>query len=629
MRALILVLVCSVLAPFVIAQSQHNFWAFGFGAGLDFSSGSPVPVSTSLSTDEGTASICDASGQLLFYTNGENVWDRNGNVMPNGSGLFGSYSTSQSALIVPFPDDPQRYYIFTAPAEAGQWVGQPNAAYSVVDVSTNVGNGDVVSANVLLDGPVTERLTAARHANGRDVWVLYHRAESDAFLAYLVTCDGVQGPVVSNIGRPMITNADGSGSSIIGCMKINQQGTRLASAWGNLVPYSVTDWWCATYFDLLDFDNSTGQLTNILSDSIGGTPELFSRGYGVEFAPNGNVVYMSDHGLFNGGGYSTIRQYDLANADPMNTEYVVANGFQAFGSLQLAPDGSIYSARLNGATYLSAITAPDVVGPSCSYLDYAVSLGANVSTWGLPNHWDTYPDPPPDDPIALHDTLVCADGEPITLDATWSHPFQTPTYLWSTGETSASITVNTSGRYTVEVQLPCSTLVDTVDVQFGGTPIDLGADVSTCDDVPVTLDPGPLSGSTVWNTGDTTASIVVEEPGTYTLYLIDTLGCTSSDAVTVTTRNCACPLYLPTAFTPNGDGINDVLAAGMDCSPTSFELELFDRWGHRVHRTTDPTFAWTGDELPIGVYAYILRYAWEAQDGERNMRRSGNVTLVR
>ncbi|MBK7482265.1 MAG: hypothetical protein IPI72_05870 [Flavobacteriales bacterium] len=189
-------------------------------------------------------------------------------------------------------------------------------------------------------------------------------------------------------------------------MKLNRQGSKLASAWGNLIPYSTSDWWSSTYFDVLDFDNSTGYLSNIISDSIGGTSELFSRGYGVEFAPNGQLVYMSDHGLLNGGGYSTIRQYDLTGPDPMNNEVVLANENRAFGTLQLAPDGKLYMARLNGATYLSAITNPDVVGPGCGFVDNAVSLGANPSTWGLPNHWDTYPTPPPDDPIALRDTLL-------------------------------------------------------------------------------------------------------------------------------------------------------------------------------------------------------------------------------
>jgi gliding motility-associated-like protein len=622
-------LIACLLAFACSAQAQHHFWPFGFNAGLDFSSGAPVAITTPMSTDEGCTSICDATGQLLFYSNGETVWDRNNNAMPNGTGLFGHFSTSQSALIVPVPDDPQRYYLFTAPAQGGEWTGQPNAAYSIVDMVANGGNGDVVTANVLLDGPVTERLTATYHANGRDVWVLYHRWESDAYIAYLVTCQGVEGPVVSHIGQAMHGNPDGSGASPIGCMRMNQQGDRLANAWGRSVAITSSDWQSTAYFDVLDFDNGTGLLSNLRSDSIGGTPELFSRGYGVEFAPNGSLVYMSDHGLLNGGGYSTIRQYDLTSADPMNNEVVLANENRAFGSLQLAPDGKIYAARLNGATYLSAITSPDVPGPGCGFVDNAVSTGTHPSTWGLPNHWDTYPTAPPDDPIALRDTLLCSDGGPVTLDATWTHPFHTPSYLWSTGETSASITVAGSGRYTVEVQLPCSTVVDTVDVRFGGTPFTLGADRNTCDDVPATLDPGPVSGSLLWSTGDTTRSITVQATGTYTLWLTDSLGCTSSDAVAVITRNCRCPLYLPNAFTPNGDGINDGLAVSMDCTPTAFELEVYDRWGRRIHRTTDPAFAWSGDALPIGVYAYTLRYAWQAEDGERRVQRQGSVTLVR
>lgn len=630
MRILCSFLACTLLAFACSAQAQHHFWPFGFNAGLDFSSGAPVAISTPLSTDEGCTSICDVAGQLLFYSDGENVWDRNNNVMPNGTGLFGSFSSSQSALIVPVPDDPQRFYLFTAPAQAGEWVGQPNAAYSIVDMAANGGNGDVVTANVLLDGPVTERLTATYHANGRDVWVLYHRWESDAYLAYLVTCLGVEGPVVTHIGQAMHGNPDGSGASPIGCMRMNRQGDRLGNTWGRSVPITNSEWLSTAYFEVLDFDNSTGQLSNIRSDSIGGTPELFSRGYGVEFSPNGTLVYMSDQGLVNGnGGYSTIRQYDLTSADPMNNAYVVATENRAFGSLQLAPDGKIYVARLNGATYLSAITNPDVPGPGCGIVNNAVSTGTHPSTWGLPNHWDTYPTSPPDGPIALRDTLLCSGDDAITLDATWAHPFHTPSYLWSTGETSASITVDSSGRYTVEVQLPCSTLVDTVDVRFGGTLFSLGSDRSTCDDVPATLDPGPVSGSMLWSTGDTSRSITVQDAGTYTLWLTDSLGCTSSDAVVVTTRNCRCPLYLPNAFTPNGDGINDRLAVGMDCTPTAFELVVFDRWGRSIHRSTEPSLTWNGDSLPTGVYTYMLSYAWQAQDGERRVRRTGSVTLVR
>ncbi|HPF89517.1 MAG TPA: gliding motility-associated C-terminal domain-containing protein [Flavobacteriales bacterium] len=611
------------------AQPQHGFWAFGFGAGIDLSSGTPLSISTPLSTDEGCTSISDASGQLLFFTNGETVWDRNHSVMPNGTGLFGHFSTSQSALIVPFPEDPQRYYLFTAPSGAGIWSGQPNAAYSIVDMNANGGLGDVTTANVVLEGPVAEKLTATRHANGRDVWVLYHRWESDAYLAYLVTCQGVEGPVVSHVGRSVLANDDGSGDSYIGCMRLNRQGTRLAGAWTRMVVASPTEWLSRSYVDLLDFDNSSGLLSNPRTDSVGGSVQQFSQGYGVEFSPSGDMLYCSEGGLMNGIGYSTIRQYDLQTPDPMGTAIEVANEYLAFGTLQLAPDGRLYAARLNGSTHLSAISFPEVVGPGCGFVENAANTGSNPSTWGLPNHWDTYPEVEPIDLIAWRDTLLCNAGSGILIDASWTHPFHVPTYLWNTGETTPSILVTEAGMYTVEMQLPCSTVVDTVEVLVGGTPFTLGADRDVCDDAKVLLDVGDMPGEVWWSTGDTTRSITVEEAGIYTVWRTDSIGCTGRSSVVVTMRNCQCPLFLPNAFTPNGDGINDELLVGMDCTPTAFELELFDRWGHRVFHTDDPTFAWTGDGVPIGVFVLQLDYSWHAADGPRSVQRTGSVVLVR
>ncbi|MBP8824352.1 MAG: gliding motility-associated C-terminal domain-containing protein, partial [Flavobacteriales bacterium] len=139
---------------------------------------------------------------------------------------------------------------------------------------------------------------------------------------------------------------------------------------------------------------------------------------------------------------------------------------------------------------------------------------------------------------------------------------------------------------------------------------------------------GPVSGSLLWSTGDTSRSITVQAAGTYTLWITDSLGCTNSDAISVSTRNCQCPLYLPNAFTPNGDGVNDGFAITMDCLPTAFELAIFDRWGSPVHHTTDPHFVWDGDALPPGMYAYDLSYSWQAKDVERQVQRRGTVTLV-
>ena len=96
----------------------NNMWVFGISAGVDFNTSPPTPVKTNFISNEACATICDASGKLLFYTDGSTVWDASYNRMPNGENLPGlDYnvvpSTSQGALITPVPGHPSLYYIFS------------------------------------------------------------------------------------------------------------------------------------------------------------------------------------------------------------------------------------------------------------------------------------------------------------------------------------------------------------------------------------------------------------------------------------------------------------------------------------------------------------------------------------
>ena len=136
---LLLLLFCVPFTSF--AQKQGNIWYFGFKAGVDFNSGNPIGISDgAMSTEEGCASISDANGDLLFYTDGDTVYNRNHNVMPNGHGLLGNISSSQSAIIIKKPNSDSLYYIFTVDG----WTGNNGGLnYSVVDMVLDGGNGDV------------------------------------------------------------------------------------------------------------------------------------------------------------------------------------------------------------------------------------------------------------------------------------------------------------------------------------------------------------------------------------------------------------------------------------------------------------------------------------------------------
>src|SRR5436190_8691 len=95
-------------------QNEHRFWFFGNKAGLDFITSPPATLTTgSINTVEGCATISDAAGNLLFYTDGITIWDQAHNIMGNGTGLTGNTSSSQSAIIVKQPGNTNLFYVFS------------------------------------------------------------------------------------------------------------------------------------------------------------------------------------------------------------------------------------------------------------------------------------------------------------------------------------------------------------------------------------------------------------------------------------------------------------------------------------------------------------------------------------
>jgi len=87
----------------IFAQGEANHWFFVQNAGINFNNGTATSTTGSLNTIEGCASFSDISGDLLFYTDGITVWDKNHTKMPNGQNLLGDPSSTQSAIIVPHP----------------------------------------------------------------------------------------------------------------------------------------------------------------------------------------------------------------------------------------------------------------------------------------------------------------------------------------------------------------------------------------------------------------------------------------------------------------------------------------------------------------------------------------------
>ncbi|MCF6182712.1 hypothetical protein [Lutibacter sp.] len=266
------------------SQKETNNWYFGENAGVSFNNGSPVALTNgALVTREGCAAISNKNGNLLFYTDGVTVYNRNHSIMLNGTGLNGHNSSTQSAIIVPNPTDATIYYIFTVDAQAGA----NGLQYSVVNMLLDSGFGGITTKNNLLVTPTTEKITAVKSLIADEYWVVSHKWNSNEFISFKVSSSGVNStPVISAIG----TYIGGANTEkTIGCIKISPDGSKLAVARGRGL----------SEVQLFDFDTATGKVSNPLT-LMDLDDEIYQNPYGIEFSPNSKVLYatVSNNGIY-------------------------------------------------------------------------------------------------------------------------------------------------------------------------------------------------------------------------------------------------------------------------------------------------------------------------------------------
>jgi gliding motility-associated-like protein len=355
-----------------LAQSPAGIWYFGKKAGISFNSGTnPIALDNGqLETPEGCATLCDNSGNLLFYTDGIKVWNKNHLVMPNGNGLKGDPSSTQSAVIVPKPNFPNVFYVFTVDE-----LGKPNGLnYSIIDLTLDNGLGDISSKNNQLATPCLEKITVVQHANGNDFWVIAHRYNSNQFTCYLLTASGVNPAIISSAG----TSIGNDTQRTLGYMKSSPNGEFVACANSGI----------GSEMQLFKFNNLTGQLTLISTSSINSN---YIGAYGLEFSSNSNLLYVSRIDFTN--SISQVFQFNIASQDETTInlsktlvgEYIFDEFNEGIlGALQLAPNQKIYVAR-NNLPFLDVINSPNTIGVGCNYSAQAVNLGTNLSYFGLPS----------------------------------------------------------------------------------------------------------------------------------------------------------------------------------------------------------------------------------------------------
>ena len=362
-------------------QRDAAHWYFGNFAGLEFNTGTPQALDNgALDTTEGCSAISDKdTGALLFYTEGTTIWNRNHEVMLNGTGLLGSLSSTQSAVIVPLPGSDTLFYVITTDVvQAYQNGGSGNGInYSIVSITGDGGLGEVIEKNTEILPQGSEKISVVETADGQNFWIVIHF--QNTFYSFLLDNTGINDtPEVSTIG-PEILNFE----NYRGALKLSPDGSKLAIAHTILEPS------LGGLAYLYDFDNETGQVSNevLLSDTL-----IY---YGVEFSSDSSKLYFSSKSI-DGQGQSDriiIEQYDLNASSVPNSRYVLLDLENELlsdiaGALQIGMDRKIYHS-LPG-TNISVIENPKLSGSASAFSFSSVSLGLKSSSFGLPQYIQSF-----------------------------------------------------------------------------------------------------------------------------------------------------------------------------------------------------------------------------------------------
>lgn len=501
----------------VNAQHEYDNWYFGDSCAISFASGYPVNLPNgSLVTQEGCSSISDSSGNLLFYTNGINVWNANNTQMPNGFGLFGDNSSTQSALIVKDPGNLYEYYIFTTAAQGGQ----NGMCYSKVNMSLDGGLGDVTDKNIQLITPCDEKLAAIRN-NGNDFWVVAH--QPNLYYAFPVTNTGVGSAVISNVG---ITNT--ASNPQIGHLKISPDGQHIVQCLNKM-----------RAIEIADFDISTGVVTNpfVYYSTIISIQSLYT----AEFSASGNVLYFQI-----GASYSAypsfIFQTNLLAGDSTailnSTQLIYIDSVNCGGAMQLAPDNKIYTSHYL-KNYLGVINFPDSIGNACNYVDTGFVINEQCRL-GLPNAIAGGLISNNSSPIAAmtsennicESSCVSLINQSINANSyQWTFPGGTPT---TSTEINPTVCYSTAGSYDVTLISSNASGSDTLTLINYIT-------VNPSPSPPIIMQSNDtlyssLASSYQWFqdsvliSGATNPFYIPTSNGTYSVEITDSLGCTATNS---------------------------------------------------------------------------------------------------
>ena len=417
-------------------------WYWGTYASMDFSSGTAVANNTAnanatVNGFESSVVQNDENGNLLFYSDGKNVWNRF-HTQINTSPVFPwNNATVPGLVIVPYPKHEGKYYIVSAPPG---YVSNNGPQFVMVDIIANTVTAAQRFNHPSIPASVSECLTAVPHCNGIDYWVVIKGYPGDGrFYSILVTQDGMQAGA-----QPVIS--PNFFASYSAQLKGNHRGDKLAQA-----IFSSTSYVFAEY----DFNQATGVVSNeVLVPAQPG----HQIGLGIVYSMNDSVIYTIQSF---GGGTDKLLKYDATN---LSTPAIVMQDPVEGLYLEAGPDHNVYIAQTGWNTpYMDMILNADSYSGSAFVLNAVDFTGiipgppyfvATHVYCGVPNFMDALP--PPELPVEFSYANVNCNTFQFSVDSCW----QLYSAAWDFGDGSApanglslSHSYALDGNYTVTMTL--------------------------------------------------------------------------------------------------------------------------------------------------------------------------------
>ena len=590
----------------LMAQERAMVWYFGNNTGLDFSSGEPeVLFNPVFKAEAGCSSISDRFGNILFYTNGNQVYNRKNQLMLNGDSLNGTHLVNQNSVIIPYPENDSLYYLFTL-SDIDTIRG---FNYSLINMKGENGDGEIIEKNKLITYNLMEKIAAVKHCNNKDYWIITH-GYTNNFYVYKVDENGFNYDTIKS-KTGLVPKAD------IGYLKVSPAGNKIVLPINN----------DSILAQVFSFNNKTGKVNNPIN--------IYKKVentycYGLEFSPNGNYLYLNT-----GGKKYKLFQYSLINQ--METEINASATLIAEGNnyaMQLAPDGKIYIAKEN-KSQLSRINFPNKQGKACEFVEIALHFKNGNSLMGLPNFVSTWFYKPDFDyqNHCLNDSTIFSFSQYQNYDSVF----------WNFGNNSLKdepgIINNTyhifpdTGDYNVSLSAWHCGINEEVNKTITIYPypvLNLPPDSGICNNCTLVLDAGDFDNY-LWSTGDTSRFLNIYNQGWYAINVSNN-NCFASDSIYVYEYQ---PLIImPNTFTPNGDGLNDEFKILNPDYVENFHMWVHDRRGMIVYDSHDKYSGWDGkyqgQDCYSQTYIYYIEYSfYNEKDIMIDNKIRGFVNIIR